>query len=159
KHQKDFLFANDEWFRGMELKSGADGGVFVTDWSDTGECHETDGDVAHRENGRIYKVTYGKPTATAGDLARLDDVELARRHTHQNAWHLRHPRLRLQERAAAGRDMGPVHQVLFKSFEAETAIPKKLRALWALHATGGLGEAGLLRLFAHESEYVRGWAV
>jgi putative membrane-bound dehydrogenase-like protein len=39
RHGKDFLFANDEWFRGIALKYGPDGGVFVTDWCDTGECH------------------------------------------------------------------------------------------------------------------------
>lgn len=159
KHQKDFLFANDEWFRGMELKSGPDGGVFVTDWTDTGECHETDGDVAHRENGRIYKVTYGKPTGAAVDLARLDDQELARLQTHKNEWHVRQSRLVLQERAAAGRDMKAVHQTLWKLFENEASVPRKLRALWTLQATAGASEADLLRMLAHESEYVRGWAV
>ena len=48
---------DDPWFRGLELKYGPDGGVYLTDWSDTGECHETDADNAHRENGRIYKIS------------------------------------------------------------------------------------------------------
>ncbi len=51
--------ANDAWFRGLELKYGPDGAVYLTDWYDTGECHETDADNAHRENGRIYTVRYG----------------------------------------------------------------------------------------------------
>ncbi len=38
-HGKDFMFANDPWFRGLAIKYGPDGGVFVTDWTDTGECH------------------------------------------------------------------------------------------------------------------------
>ena len=38
-HGKDFLFANDPWFRGLALMYGPDGGVFVSDWCDTGECH------------------------------------------------------------------------------------------------------------------------
>ncbi len=63
RHGRDFLMANDDWFRGIELKYGPDGGVFLTDWSDTGECHETDDDGAHRENGRIYKITYGHDEA------------------------------------------------------------------------------------------------
>ena len=48
--------ANDTWFRGLELKYGPDGAVYFTDWSDRGECHDTDADNAHRENGRIYKL-------------------------------------------------------------------------------------------------------
>ena len=58
--------ANDTWFRGLELKYGPDGGVYLTDWYDTGECHENDADNAHRENGRIYKITYGNAHAGEG---------------------------------------------------------------------------------------------
>ena len=56
RHENDFLMANDPWFRGLELKYGPDGAVYMTDWYDTGECHENDADNAHRENGRIYKI-------------------------------------------------------------------------------------------------------
>ena len=35
----DFLLANDPWFRGLNLVYGPDGGVYVQDWTDTGECH------------------------------------------------------------------------------------------------------------------------
>ena len=52
-HGKDFLFANDPWFRGLSLQYGPDGGVFVTDWPDTGECHNYD---RVEPSGRIYKV-------------------------------------------------------------------------------------------------------
>ena len=37
------------------MKYGPDGGVYLTDWYDTGECHTL---KAHRENGRVYKITY-----------------------------------------------------------------------------------------------------
>ena len=57
RHEPDFLMANDSWFRGLELKYGPDGAVYMTDWYDTGECHENDADNAHRENGRIYKIS------------------------------------------------------------------------------------------------------
>ncbi|MDR3635254.1 MAG: c-type cytochrome [Isosphaeraceae bacterium] len=159
RHEKDFLFANDEWFRGLELKAGPDGGVFVTDWTDTGECHETDGDVAHRENGRIYKVTYGTPKPLQVDLARLSDLELARLQTHKNEWHVRQARLILQERAAAGRDMRAVQNALRGTFREATSVPHKLRALWALHAVGGAGESDLVALLKDPNDRVRGWAV
>jgi len=66
KHAPDFFIAGDPWFRGMELSCGPDGGVFVLDWSDTGECHEYSG--VHRTSGRIYKITY-EGTGTAVALA------------------------------------------------------------------------------------------
>ncbi|HVY72082.1 MAG TPA: PVC-type heme-binding CxxCH protein, partial [Verrucomicrobiae bacterium] len=37
KHGADFAQAADKWFRGIDLMYGPDGGVFVADWSDTGE--------------------------------------------------------------------------------------------------------------------------
>jgi hypothetical protein len=38
-------------------------------------------------------------------------------------------------------------------------VTRKLRALWALHVTGGLSEPDALGLLDHGSEYVRSWAV
>ncbi len=51
----DFLFANDEWFRGLCLTAACDGGIFVADWHDTGECHNYD---KTHPSGRIYKIDY-----------------------------------------------------------------------------------------------------
>ncbi len=35
-HGADFLMANDPWFRGIAIKYGPDGNVFVSDWTDLG---------------------------------------------------------------------------------------------------------------------------
>ena len=35
-HALDFMLANDEWFRGLVVKYGPDGGLYVSDWTDTG---------------------------------------------------------------------------------------------------------------------------
>ncbi len=59
RHQPDMIFSDDVWFRGVTLTYGPDGGVYIADWSDIGECHENDG--VHRQTGRIFKVTYGEP--------------------------------------------------------------------------------------------------
>lgn len=58
KSEPDMITFGDPWFRGNELTYGPDGGVYVLDWSDQGECHENDG--VHRESGRIFKITYGE---------------------------------------------------------------------------------------------------
>jgi putative membrane-bound dehydrogenase-like protein len=56
KHRPDFAKTTDPWFRGIDLLCGPDGGVYIADWSDVGECHENDG--VHRSSGRIFKVTW-----------------------------------------------------------------------------------------------------
>ena len=43
KHGTNFLMANDLWFRGVTVAYGPDGGVYVSDWNDLGECHDMDG--------------------------------------------------------------------------------------------------------------------
>ncbi len=158
RHAKDFLFANDDWFRGLELKYGPDGSVYLTDWSDTGECHETDGDLAHRENGRIYKISYGKPQPLKVDLARLSDAELVKLQLHKNDWFVRSARRLLQERGAEGKDMTAVHKGLWSIFQENGEATRKLRALWALYATGGLTEESLVKQLSHSDEHVRYWA-
>ncbi|KAJ3061791.1 hypothetical protein HK102_008992, partial [Quaeritorhiza haematococci] len=158
-HEPDLLRVDDVWFRGLELKYGPDGAVYFTDWADIGECHENDADNAHRENGRIYKMTYGEARPVQVDLAKQTDVELAGLQRHKNDWYVRTARRILQERAAAGGDMSAARSALQATFRDEAGAPRRLRALWALHAIGGLDEEALLGLLADRDESVRGWAV
>jgi putative membrane-bound dehydrogenase-like protein len=159
RHENDFLMANDPWFRGLELKYGPDGAVYLTDWCDTGECHETDADNAHRENGRIYKIRYGPPRPVQVDLSRQSDEALARLQLHKSDWYVRTARRLLQERAAAGRELGQAHRVLRELLEKSDDPTRQLRAIWALFATGGLDEKAGRALLDHPSEHVRAWAV
>jgi putative membrane-bound dehydrogenase-like protein len=157
KHGKDFLFANDAWFRGLELQYGPDGGVYMTDWSDTGECHDFD-DV-RRESGRIFKITYGQPKSATVDVAKLGDEQLVELQLHKNDWQVRHARRVLQERAAAGKLGAGTHAALGKILADHPDVTRKLRALWALYVTGGLDDARLTALLDHPDENVRAWAV
>jgi len=159
RHEHDFLMANDSWFRGLELKYGPDGAVYLTDWYDTGECHETDADNAHRENGRIYKIAYGTPPPVKVDLSTSSDLELARLQLHHNDWYVRTSRRLLQERAALGRDLNRAQQVLREILGTSQEVSRQLRAIWALYVTGGLDETAARALLDHPSEHVRAWAV
>ena len=163
KHAKDFLFANDPWFRGLVVKYGPDGGLFVSDWTDTGECHNYE--VVDATNGRIYKVTYGDPKPFRADLSKLADSELAKLQFHKNDWQVRHARRLLQERAA-GKKLDPkVHDQLHEVFwDAGRPATERLRALWALHATGLVGSPEAARFLTHADwgrtdEAVRAWVV
>jgi putative membrane-bound dehydrogenase-like protein len=98
KHEPDICFSADPFFRGIDLTYGPDGGVFVLDWSDTGECHENTG--VHRQSGRVYKIVYGEPKRREPlDLATLPYEELVSLHSHQNAWFERMSRRVLTDRS------------------------------------------------------------
>ncbi len=159
RHSPDFLLSSDSWFRGLELKYGPDGGVYLTDWSDIGECHENDADNAHRENGRIFKVTYGDVKPVKLDLARQSDEGLARMQVHTNEWYVRTARRLLQDRVAEGKDLRAAHRVLRVILATDRDDRHRLRAIWALHATGGLDERARLALLDDLSPQVRTWGV
>jgi len=158
QHADDVLFANNEWFRGLDLIYGSDGGVFVADWSDIGECHENDG--VHRTSGRIYKVTYGRPEQTVAlDLGKLSDRELVTLQTHANDWYVRQARRLLHERSISGRDMSRARQALFDLYRESSEATRQLRALWCLNLIGAADETWLRQQLGHENEHVRLWTI
>ena len=158
RHQADLFQTRDPWFRAVELGYGPDGGVFVADWSDVGECHDNDG--VHRTSGRIYKLFYGQPRATGiFDLSKLSDSELVKLQLHRNDWYVRQARRILQERAAEGRDMRPVHLLLRDLFAKQNDIPRKLRVMWTLAVTGGDSIDWLIEHTKNPDEHIRAWAV
>ncbi len=157
RHGKDFLTAGDPWFRGIALKYGPDGGVYVNDWTDLGECHDRDG--VHRRSGRIYKITFGRPKHTKTDLSRLGNEQLVQLQLHRNDWFVRQARRILQERAAAGQDMSKARRRLLGIFDDQQDVTRRLRAMWALHVIGELEETWLLRQLDNDNEHIRSWAV
>ena len=157
EHADDFLVANDPWFRAVSMEYGPDGDVYLTDWSDNGECHDRDG--VHRTSGRIYKITWGEPIRVNVDLQAASMQQLVEYQLHRNDWYVRHARRILQERAAAGQDMYEAHAVLRKTFNDNPDVTRKLRAFWTLYSTGGTTDDWLAELLRHGSEHVRSWAV
>jgi putative membrane-bound dehydrogenase-like protein len=159
KHGRDFLFANDQWFRGINLRYGPDGAVYDIDWYDKSACHRGDPQVFDRTNGRIYKVTYGsaKPIADV-DLTKMTDAQLVQLQLHKNDWYVRTARRVLAERAENKKlaaDTGDKLAALLKNPDAT----RRLRGLWAMHATGTLGESLRAAAMNDPDEYVRAWAI
>lgn len=158
QHRPDFAHAGDDWFRGIDLIYGNDGGVFIADWADVGECHENDG--IHRTSGRIWKITAGKPKPPAAkDVAKLSNAELVALQGHANEWYARQARKVLQERSAADQDMTAVHAAFMQDFLRQKQQVRKLRAMWGLYVTGGAGVPWLREQLDHSLEHVRVWAV
>jgi len=156
--RKDFLFANDSWFRGICVKCGPDGALYVSDWCDTGECHNYD--KCDTSNGRIFRVSYGDPKQWKGDVSKLTDAELVKMTVFaSNEWFSRKARRVLQERAAEKKLEKETVEALRKEVAAKHEPPYSLRAMWALTVTGELKVADLVPLLKDDSEVTRAWAI
>lgn len=136
KHDADFLTVGDPWFRGLDLIQGPDGGVFISDWSDTGECHEHDG--VHRSSGRIYKITYGDPKKPEfGDLAKLSGEQLLPLVTSKNEWIARQVRQVMATKTALRERTGISQHNLRLEFARKRTPEDRLKVVWALNSIGG----------------------
>lgn len=158
RHVGDFFTTMDPWFRGVDLNYGPDGGVFLLDWSDTGECHDETG--VHRLSGRVYKIVYGQAKAPViSDLTKLGALELVDLHTHKSEWFVRKARLELAGRAADGRGVGEAVSALRRLFDSHPDVVVKLRALWTLYCIGATNQDFLRAQLSHENENIRTWAI
>ena len=144
--------------------SAIHGSVYVSDWSDTGECHTLKPDKA---TGRIYKISYDG-TAGGGrrkpelDLTKMSDLALVELQGHANDWFVRHARRILQERTVsrAPKASEAVHAKLREFVDAtELDVCGRLRGLWALHVTGGLSAELLIELLNDNRPHIRAWAI
>jgi hypothetical protein len=158
KHGPDFLMFQDRWSQVLNLLYDQDGSVYMIDWYDENQCHHNRYEGHDRSNGRIYKVVYNDQKVTPVDLGALSDDDLAKLQTHPNEFKARHARRILQHRAGAGRITDTARQALVKAFRDAKETPVKLRAMWTLHVTGGLGDVGEAAL-ASDDEYLRSWAI
>ena len=158
-HSNDFMKSNHPWYKGVTQIYGPDGSVFMSDWTDIGECHDNDG--VHRTSGRIYKVSYGEVDNPGPlNLAAKSNLELVAYQLHKNDWYVRHARRILQERYVAGKDIQDARKELLRLFkEPGQTVDRQLRFVWTLHSIGGVGEKRLTNLLDHKNEHMRSWAV
>src|SRR5581483_11498960 len=98
-----------------------------------------------RSNGRIYKISYGDNKPVSVNLGKATPAELVKYQLHENDWYARHARRLLQERYSIPIPPGVkhtsargVHVELEKIAFGHPDEGRRLRGLWALHATGGL---------------------
>lgn len=145
KHEPDILYSADPWFRGMELTEGPDGGVYVLDWSDAGECHEHNG--VHRNSGRIYKITYGQPAPPpVRDVTGLPVSELVELAVEANGWAGRTARRELVDRQVRFKTTGQgeslaavvaTQSALLDDWAEQHLTPDRivplLRRMWIVH--------------------------
>lgn len=166
-HEQDTLISGDPFFRGMEISYGPDGNMFVLDWSDTGECHESTG--VHRTSGRVYKFSHTpREDATPKNLLSTDlnarsSVELAGLIKHQNSWFVRQARLILAQRASndetkSNKDFQSAVVNLIKTLNNDS--PELVyRALTTLSVMGLADDEVLRSRLTHSDEHIRAWAI
>jgi putative membrane-bound dehydrogenase-like protein len=154
RHEADFCFMADPWFRGIDLSTGPDGSVFILDWSDTGECHENDG--VHRQSGTIYRLTYGdKKLQPVTDLRALSDADLLDYAKSDNAWYSRQAQIILRERKIANLLEPKTIANLKQIVSPEHRHQVSLRELWAAQACGVVDIETLYDLLSHPNEHIR----
>jgi putative membrane-bound dehydrogenase-like protein len=158
-HGKDFLMTNDAWSRLINFRYGPDGNVYVIDWYDKQACHHGDPKIWDRTNGRIFKVSYRGTKSEPVDLATKTDQELVELQLHENDWYVRHARRLLQERAARNALQPAIHEALEKIATTHKDETRRLRALWALYVTGGLGFEQIEKALTDSNEFMRGWTI
>lgn len=156
-HAPDPIKSRDPWMMGVTLAYGPDGSVFLSDWSDTGECHSVRN--TRRETGRIFRVAYGTPEPRRVDVATLSNAQLVELQLHPNDWFVRHARRVLQERRAAGADLTGVAERLRRMYREHPDVTRKLRALWALHVLEALEDEFLVAQLDSPEETLRAWSV
>lgn len=160
KHEDDFLTVDSPWYRGVQLLYGPDGDVYLSDWTDHGECHDHDG--VHRTSGRIYKIIYGAPSPKPDiDLMAAPQDELVACLLNPNEWFARTARHVLQYRASRGEleDIEAFKETLRKIIAVHPEDSVRLRLLLTLHATATLPHDALNDLVHDESEIIRTWAI
>lgn len=166
-HEPDFLRVNTPWFRGVELKYGPGGCVFLSDWSDNGECHDRDG--VHRTSGRIYRISYGSeaPIVPRVNVQNDDDLLETAITAGTNEWHRRRAARQIMERHAVGSLEGVRTTLTQRAVSSEGSDPgrrTRLNAAWLLLSlnsmSGNVIDANVgARLLGSPHEHIRGTAI
>ena len=155
-HGRDLLLANDHYFRGINLRYGPDGTVYLLDWYDKNACHRTNPEIWDRSSGRIYRIVYGQPARVTVDASKWDEQQLFAAHEHRNEWHSRMARRQLMERGCSD----ALHARLWAAaVDAGRPVEQRLRFLWSLHASRGLTAEQTLQLLGDGDAWVRSWAI
>lgn len=134
--RRDFLRANDGWFRPVSTQTGPDGFLWIMDWCDKYPCYQNakaNPEGVDRERGRIWRVVVqddkSKTTrdSTDLDLKKLATADLVKTLEHPNNWMRRMARRMLVER----QDPSAKAQ-LTRLVQSRASIPSRLESIWTM---------------------------
>jgi putative membrane-bound dehydrogenase-like protein len=160
-HGSDFLLANNAQWVGFGIEIAPDGSLLVLDWHDGNICGS---DVLNKETGRVFRIAPTDSRAASwpgryADLGQMTDAQLAALQLRDSGWHARRARLLLQSRASHRPLEADAVAGLRDTYDSHANIDYRLRAMWALHATGQLSAPQLLQALEDPEPYVRAWAI
>jgi putative membrane-bound dehydrogenase-like protein len=160
-HGDELLVANNAQWVGFSLEQGPEGALYVLDWHDADICGQ---EVLNSKTGRIFRIMPEKSQAENwkgryADLAKMSDKQLVQLQTVQSDWHARRARVILQNRAAKGTLAAGTHEQLRKIYHKHANADWRLRAMWALHVTGGFTGTSLVAALEDKDAHVRAWAI
>lgn len=136
--RRDFLRANDGWFRPVSTQTGPDGFLWVMDWCDKYPCYQNakaNPEGVDRARGRIWRVvvTGEKANNTRErvdlDLKKLPLEDLVDTLEHSNNWMRRMGRRMLVEKST---QEDAVSGVATLANSTANNAPSRIEALWAL---------------------------
>ena len=161
RHGDDFMLANNAQWVGFSMEIGPDGGIYALDWHDADICGQ---EVLHSETGRVFRIMPETSLAKDfperyADLNTLTDQQLIDLQTNRSDWHSRRARGILQKRAHQGKLNKGTIEALKDIFHKNDNPDWRLRAMWAVHITGGFTEDELIQSLSDKDPHVRSWAV
>ncbi|MFZ2281120.1 MAG: PVC-type heme-binding CxxCH protein [Prosthecobacter sp.] len=136
--RRDFLRANNGWFRPVSTQTGPDGFLWIMDWCDKYPCYQNakaNPEGVDRERGRIWRVvTTDAKSKTTRDLTdlnlmKLPTDDLVDTLEHSNSWMRRMARRVLVEKSDQEDAVAPVATL---ANSAANNASSRLDALWTL---------------------------
>ncbi len=101
---RDFLRANDGWFRPVSIQTGPDGNLWVMDWCDKYPCYQNaqaNPEGVDRERGRIWRIVSNRGSSRPQmkrDFKTMGTEQLLQRLGDGNNWTRRSAAQELRER-------------------------------------------------------------
>ena len=162
---KDFVRANDGWFRPVSEQVGPDGAFWIMDWYDRYPCYQNanaDPEGVDRERGRIWRIVYtgknpGAPVAShpSGlNMAKLGTPDLVKQLAHPNSWQRRMAQRLLRER----KDSDTSKLALALMANPTTPDDGRIAAMWTLGSMSLLDGTSLDKLARDTNSVMRTWA-
>jgi len=153
---ENFIAAEDENFRPVDMTMGPDGALYIADWHDTNITWSVsaESERIQRETGRIYRATYGDNTPYKPfDFGKASNNELLAGLQHANKWY-RETALRIMYDRKDSSLIPELSKMLFAEQPTHA-----LEALWGIHASGGFTLKLAQKTLAHSDLYIRFWTL
>ncbi|WP_236978945.1 DUF7133 domain-containing protein [Membranihabitans maritimus] len=148
---------DDHWFRPINILTGPDGGVYITDWYDSRLSHVDARDTWSKSTGRIYRIRDKsaniEKSVLGKNLSLYTSYELIQLFYKANKWYRF---MALQE--LADRQDESVLPVLEERLDSDTSRIA-LECLWAINLLGGFTDEIALKGLKHSDSFVREWSV